>query len=281
MEEAPPEPEPVEEPVAVAEEPAEAPTVHVTPPEPEPEPAPEAPVEAVAEAPAPEPEEAPVEPVPAAGKYRELPGNVDLNTATAQQLMTLEGVTLPLAEKIIAFRTEKGGFKSVFDLMDIPRLGRSSFKQITGMPYSRKHHHRSHRLASLLKMDIADVSKLPAVAEAVSRRPGLQGCLISGGDGLLIAQKGVDKHGEALSAIVPKIARQVQENMELVESGSLDSITICLDGTLYTIVPGENVTLTVVHEKGKVTKSQLSMLKKVTGELAWLLSHRGYVGPAD
>ena len=300
--------EPVEEPVAEA---AEEPTVE---PEPTPEPAPEEPapepepVEAVVPAepepvpvaPVPEPEaaEAPAEPVPveepaatvaaavsappvpAEGEYRELPGNVNLNTATAQQLMTLEGVTAPLAEKIIEFRKEKGALKSVFDLMEIPRLGRGTFKQITGMTYSRKHHHRSHRLASLLKMEISVISDLPTVAEAVTRRPGLTGCLISGVDGLLVAQNGMEKEAEALSAIVPKIIRQVGESIALVDEGDLDSVSICVKGTMYTIVSCQDVTLTVIHDHGKITKSQLSMLRKVAKELAWLLSHRGYVGPA-
>ena len=273
----PEEPAPPEEPVAeeptAPTEPAPVEAV-VPPPVPEPEPAGE-----------PEPAAAPVAaaaaPVSAEGKYRELPGNVNLNSATPKQLMTLEGVTEQLAGKIVEAREQCGGFKNVFDLADIPRLGRRTFKQITGMSFSKRRHHRSHRLASLLHMHISDISDLPAVAEAVTRRPGLQGCLISGKDGLLIAQKGMDKEAEALSAIVPKIARQVAENMELVNENHLDSISICLKKMMYTIIPSQNVTLTVLHAAGRITKTQLAMLKKVTKELAWLLSHRGYVGPPN
>jgi competence protein ComEA len=50
-------------------------------------------------------------------------GPVDLNTATADQLDQLDGVGPAIAAKIIAWRTEHGGFRSVDDLAQIPGIG--------------------------------------------------------------------------------------------------------------------------------------------------------------
>jgi competence protein ComEA len=48
---------------------------------------------------------------------------VNLNSATAEQLDTLDGVGPSTAQKILAFRTSHGGFSSVDDLAQIPGIG--------------------------------------------------------------------------------------------------------------------------------------------------------------
>jgi len=51
------------------------------------------------------------------------PGPVGLNAATLEQLQTLDGVGPATAEKIVAWRTEHGGFRSVDDLGQVPGIG--------------------------------------------------------------------------------------------------------------------------------------------------------------
>jgi competence protein ComEA len=48
---------------------------------------------------------------------------VGLNAATLEQLQTLDGVGPATAEKIVAWRTEHGGFRSVDDLGQVPGIG--------------------------------------------------------------------------------------------------------------------------------------------------------------
>jgi competence ComEA-like helix-hairpin-helix protein len=248
--------------------PPEEPVKEEVEPEPEPkqkEPEPEKPEETVAET--------EIEP-----EGMDSLGGVNLNAADISELMTLEGVTLRVAQLLITHRLENGPFASIFDLQNIAGLGRKTFRKITGMPYSKKRYHRRRRLASLLNFPASKVSHLPTVAAALAGKPGFNGCIISDQDGMLLAQNGADEFAQPLSAIVPKMYRQLCENMDVVNLGHVDAISICIKGRMFTILAGRNVCLAAVHETNKVTRSQLVLARKVAKELAWLLSHRGYVG---
>jgi competence protein ComEA len=57
-------------------------------------------------------------------------GPISLNSATADQLMELDGIGPKTAEKIINYREEQGGFSHVEELMDVPGIGPAKFEQI-------------------------------------------------------------------------------------------------------------------------------------------------------
>lgn len=55
---------------------------------------------------------------------------VDLNRADAAQLESIKGIGPALAERIIAFRKERGGFKSVDELREVKGIGAVKFEKI-------------------------------------------------------------------------------------------------------------------------------------------------------
>lgn len=62
---------------------------------------------------------------------KQSPGEpIDLNLATAQQLMTLPGIGPALAERIITERTERGKFESVNDLTRIRGIKGKTLEKI-------------------------------------------------------------------------------------------------------------------------------------------------------
>ena len=63
----------------------------------------------------------------AAGAHSAL---VNLNSATAADLETLPGIGPALAQRIIAFRTDHGGFRRVEDLLEVAGIGPKKFEEL-------------------------------------------------------------------------------------------------------------------------------------------------------
>jgi competence protein ComEA len=57
-------------------------------------------------------------------------GQINLNTADAEQLQRIPGIGPAMAERIIAFRKENGGFKTAEDLMLISGIGEKKFERM-------------------------------------------------------------------------------------------------------------------------------------------------------
>lgn len=58
---------------------------------------------------------------------------LDINTATKVQLMELPGIGEVLADRIIAYRDENGGFSSVDALMEVNGLGEQKLREIESL----------------------------------------------------------------------------------------------------------------------------------------------------
>jgi len=207
-------------------------------------------------------------------------GGVNINTASVEQLMTIDGMTNHVAEKIMEFRATRGAFKSVFDLCEVPGIGKTRFRKITGITWNRRRIHRIWKLALLLDMPVADAARLQAVAQALAVAGDTLGCILSDGDGLVLAESKIGQEAERIGAVVPRLVQQAADNLKAAGFESSGAITLSAGDKTFAVAGCGRIFVTCVCKKHGMKKRQLVLLEKTAVELGWLLSHRGYVGRA-
>jgi competence protein ComEA len=57
-------------------------------------------------------------------------GKININTASAEELMQLKGIGEKMAERIVAFREANGSFQTPEDLMQVKGVGEKMFEKI-------------------------------------------------------------------------------------------------------------------------------------------------------
>ena len=55
---------------------------------------------------------------------------INLNTASKEELMTLNGIGAARAEAILSYRDQKGGFRTIEDIMKVPGIKNAAFQKI-------------------------------------------------------------------------------------------------------------------------------------------------------
>ena len=203
---------------------------------------------------------------------------VDVNTASRDDLLSLPAVTSSIADNILEYRETNGPLRSVFELRDIPRVGRVTFRKMTGMGSSQRRTHRITRLLRLLPLTVESANHLPTVTEELARHSGFTGAVISDADGLLLAQSGAEDLCDTLSAIIPRMFTQLAENIaELRLQEDVSSLSVSVGKQMFTIVTAGTLYVSGLHERRKLTKSQLVLVERVAAEMSWLLSKRAFV----
>ena len=64
-------------------------------------------------------------------------GQINLNTADTEQLQRIPGIGPAMAEKVLAFRKENGGFKTIEDLLQVSGIGERKFEKMK--PFVKVH----------------------------------------------------------------------------------------------------------------------------------------------
>ncbi len=213
--------------------------------------------------------------------YRELPGNININTAMEEELMLLEGIDSTIAAKIIKWRDKHGPFATIFDLLKVPGVEAPTVEQMSGMRVGAGLFNRRRRLASLLHIAPGQVADLKLVVEAVIQKPDFSGCVISDSNGLMLAQAGMDETAESIAAIVPRLLRRIHSDISLIRAGSPCTASITTSTMCLTVASHRAIAVSTIHRDKQINEADLAFVRKLVLELAWLISLHAYAGPGD
>ena len=186
-------------------------------------------------------------------------------------------MTPRVARQILDYRSARGGFATIFDLADVPRVGRKTFRRITGMAYSRTGRHREEKLTRLLRLRGPGRLTLPDIVRAVAAMPDVAGCVLGDNEGLLLAASGAEEDSQKFSAIMPRLLAGVRSDLEAIEWPAPRSVSLMVDTRTITLTASGGIYLMVLQDSTRLTSRLLNLSRGVAIELAWLLSRRGYV----
>ena len=107
-------------------------------------------------------------------------GLLDINTTTAEELMTLPGINRSTATNIVAYRRQIGGFRKIEDLALVPGVGATRFGRVRAEICVRDNHDGSStssgidvsvNMADNTSGDVTNASELRAATTVSERYP--------------------------------------------------------------------------------------------------------------
>lgn len=194
----------------------------------------------------------------------------NLNNCTLADLARIEGIGPVLAQRIIGFRNEHGGFKSLDELHGIPGVGRKLHRLLAG-PGRRG-------LNRLLGVEHNEELTLQEVVRLTSQLKGVAGCILAMSDGVfLTGQLPPHLDQETISVFAPQLFRKVGRYMKELRAGQVTRLSVFTDQQPISILRAGDIFLIVVHDNRHFSKALLRRCERISQELARLCRQRAVV----
>ena len=195
---------------------------------------------------------------------------VNLNNCSLADLARIEGIGPVRAQRIIAYRNEHGGIKSLDELREIPGVGRKLQRLLAG-PARRG-------LNRLLGVEHNEELSLQEVVRLTSQLKGVAGCILAMSDGVfLTGQLPPHLDQETISVFAPQLFRKVGRYMKELRAGQVTRLSVFTDQQPISILRAGDIFLIVVHDNRHFSKALLRRCERISLELARLCRQRAVV----
>lgn len=195
---------------------------------------------------------------------------VNINRCTVDDLLTIEGVGPALARRIVAFREQRGQFRTLEELHEIPGVGRKTFKALVGS--------EPRSLNRLLGAPLDRELTLPEVVRYASALRGVSGCVLAMSNGLFVTgQVPAEFDQTAMSVFAPQLFRKIGRYTKELKVGQVRRMTIFTDQQPLSIFQAGEVYLVIVHDTRHFSKALLRRLERISRGLAALCRNRAVV----
>ncbi len=188
---------------------------------------------------------------------------VDVNSANADAIASMEGMSRYAAERLVDERGLNGLYFALCDLARVPSLEYGAFEQVTGLPWSEDLYRKMRTANKVLGKWSGSEPNLNDVVERFKMLEGFEACVVIHIDGYLLASSWDKEKSEKLSAMGPQIVKNVNRYMEDVLPNNVISVTTFLEGRSLTFIQQGIILFVAIHAIDGVTRQHIQTVNSV------------------
>jgi len=204
------------------------------------------------------------------------PLGINLNTARASDLMLLPGIGASRAQAIVDYRGAHGHFRSVYELADLPGIGPSLFRRITGHSVRRRVD-RHKVMEHFLNLPPSGATLLERIVEAIRGEFGASGALLTNIEGIPLAVAGTMKDADKYAALGSLYFFRTRRHLQKFVDKASDCIVLPGSTPPLLLLSSENVVAILALTGSSVAQKRLNRVRRAMREVGWLLSRRAVV----
>ncbi|MDZ4198913.1 MAG: helix-hairpin-helix domain-containing protein [Kiritimatiellia bacterium] len=204
---------------------------------------------------------------------------LDLNRASADEIATLPAMGPSSAKRLVHYRTQQGPFKSIYDLLSIPGVGRKVFCRMTGLNHRLRYRYDRHEtLNHLLGLPPDARPTLLQVATRAAASIRAEGCILADNDGIVLAQsEGIGDDVEKMAALSPKLFRRTRRYLKQLSREPVYALALPTTSPPLLLVMSATGHMVVVQRAEGMDAEDSRKAISIAKEIDWLLSHRAVV----
>ena len=205
------------------------------------------------------------------------PNGIDINRGGIEELVLLSGVGEHLARVIIDHRKTNGPFSRLSELLEIPGLGKHTYRSMTRL--SPKVDLRTAELRVNEMFDIkSETVSLGKIAAASLDILKLDAMFFSSIDGLVLTKSVTNdeyaKLADSLSAVAPQLYKRSKKALQQGQLPAAEMISFYFNKRSVTFSGSDQLFAAYIHSTNYPHQKQLRQCKKLTSELVWYCSYR-------
>ncbi|MCM8532335.1 MAG: helix-hairpin-helix domain-containing protein [Lentisphaeraceae bacterium] len=206
------------------------------------------------------------------------PNGIDINRSNIKDLCQLHSAGEKLAQAIIDYRTENGPFKRINELRNVPGVGSSVYRALTGLKPSADLEAAERRINKLVDLEEGVDHTLGKIITAAQQKYNFKSLILSERDGFEICSTGdkslLESNSELLAAATPQLFKKTKHFLKQANLPHPETFTFYLEETPVTFGIADEVFLVMVHNSPYPEMKHMKQCRELINELAWYCSFR-------
>ena len=209
------------------------------------------------------------------------PNGIDVNRSNLKDLCRLHSAGEKLAQTLIKYREENGDFKSINELINVPGVGTSVYRSLTGLRPSADLVGAERRINKIVGLSTDKDYPLGKVITEAQTKFDFKSIILSDKDGFEICSSGdkslLESNSELLAATTPQLFKKTRHFLKQSNLPHPQIFTFYLEDTPVTFGIADEVFMVMVHSSKWPEPKHMKQCRELINEMAWFCSYRAIV----